>query len=141
MSDKPSEPGTPPDPANDASPGPSPGDQAIRAAIQNSIGERRAAPRVIVEEPCIVHYGPHVVSGVLRDVSAGGAMLRGVSGLIAGDSVALVVPRLGTRRFIVVVRAMTLLGAHLGLADQDEAGAWRRALSPLLGEAGEHPPA
>lgn len=135
MSDRDRDPGQPPAPANDVSADPRAEDAALRAALNHSLGERRASPRVIVEEPCIVQYGPHVVSGVLRDVSAGGAMLRGVSGLIQGDIVALTVPRLGTRRFLVVVRGITLLGAHLGLADEDEAAAWRIALNPLLGEA------
>lgn len=120
-------------PANDTSAPDRPdADAAVRAAIAEGLGDRRAAPRVLVEEPCRVLFGPHVLDGVLRDVSAGGAMLRGVPGLIAGDLVGLTVPRLGERRFVARVRGITLLGAHLALADEVEAAAWQAALGPLV---------
>lgn len=120
-------------PANDTGAPDRPGlDPSVRAAISEGLGDRRAAPRTQVEEPCRVLFGPHVLDGVLRDVSAGGAMLRGVPGLIAGDVVGLTIPRLGDRRFVARVRGITLLGAHLALADEVEAAAWQAALGPLV---------
>lgn len=107
-------------------------DPDLAAAIAAGLGDRRGSPRVIVQEPCFVQFGRHAHDAVLRDVSAGGAMLRGVPGLIAGDLVHLTVPRLGGRRFAARVRAVTLLGAHLALADEAEAEAWEAALSPIL---------
>lgn len=109
-----------------------PPDPRLAAAIAAGLGDRRESERVIVQEPCLVAFGRHAYDAVLRDVSAGGAMLQGVPGLIEGDLVHLTVPRLGDRRFAARVRGVTLLGSHLAMADEAEAEAWEAALAPLL---------
>jgi hypothetical protein len=133
MSENPRGPGPANVPANDAgAPEPAGVDPALRAAISEGLGDRRTGPRLRVEEPCHVLFGPHVLEGVLRNVAADGAMLHGVPGLLAGDTVGLTVPRLSERRFRARVRGVTLLGAHLAMADEAEAAAWQAALGPLV---------
>ncbi len=102
------------------------------AKIAAGLGDRRESTRVPVDEPCTAVVGTQIHHAELRDVSTGGAMLRGVPGLMAGDQLDLTLPRLGVRRFAMVVRAVSLLGAHLSLRFPDEdAAAWREEIAPV----------
>ena len=112
-------------------------DPAAEAKIAAGLGDRRGAARVPVDEPCTVVVGTQIHHAELRDVSAGGAMLRGVPGLAAGDVLDLTLPRLGVRRFVMIVRGVSLLGAHLALCHPEEDGAgWRDEIAPLEGPGG-----
>lgn len=105
------------------------------SAIAEAVGERRQAPRAIADSPCTVFAGRHVLDGVIRDVSAGGALLRGVPGLVAGDTVRLRLSHEPDLRIALRVRAMSLLGAHLAIEDETAAAAWRHAVRDLLPSA------
>ncbi|MBP0464951.1 PilZ domain-containing protein [Roseomonas sp. PWR1] len=107
-------------------------DPSVAAKISAGLGDRRSSARVPVDEPCTAVVGTQIHHAELRDVSEGGAMLRGVPGLTAGDPVDLTMPRLGVRRFAMTVRAVSLLGAHLSLRYPDEdAEGWRDEIAPL----------
>jgi hypothetical protein len=109
-------------------------DPSAVAKISAGLGDRRGSARVLVDEPCTAVVGSQIHHADLRDVSAGGAMLRGVPGLMAGDQLDLTLPRLGLRRFAMVVRAVSLLGAHLALRFPDEdSEAWRDEIAPVAG--------
>jgi hypothetical protein len=109
-------------------------DPIAAAKIAAGLGDRRESARVPVDEPCTAVVGTQIHHAELRDVSEGGAMLRGVPGLMAGDPVDLTLPRLGLRRFAMTVRAVSLLGSHLSLRYPDEdADAWRDEIAPLSG--------
>ncbi len=109
-------------------------DPGAVAKIAAGLGERRESARVPVDEPCTAVVGSQIHHAELRDVSDGGAMLRGVPGLMAGDQLDLTLPRLGVRRYAMVVRAVSLLGAHLSLRFPDEdSDAWREEIAPLAG--------
>ncbi len=115
-----------------AAPTGGPSVSAALSAIADAVGERRQAPRVNADLPCTVFAGPHVHDGVIRDVSAGGALLRGVPGLIAGDTVRLRLSAEPDQRIAVRVRAISLLGAHLAIEDDAASASWRQAVRDLL---------
>lgn len=94
-------------------------------------GERRQAPRFVVDHPCTVYTGRHVHDGHLRDVSEGGAMLRGVPGLLAGDLLLVKLMQRPDTPFRATVRGVSLLGAHIAIEDPAEAGTWRRLIFDL----------
>jgi hypothetical protein len=109
-------------------------DPAAVAKISSGLGDRRGSARVPVDEPCTAVVGSQIHHAELRDVSDGGAMLRGVPGLMAGDQLDLTLPRLGIRRFAMVVRGVSLLGAHLSLrSPEEDAEAWREEIAPVAG--------
>lgn len=96
-------------------------DPALAAAFAEGLGDRRQSPRFPAEIPCTVLTGRHVHDGVLRNVSAGGAMLRNVPGLVADDLVQLRLSQHPGFAFHARVRAISLIGAHLeveGAADR-----------------------
>lgn len=112
-------------------------DPTAAAKIAAGLGDRRGSARVPVDEPCTVVVGTQIHHAELRDVSVGGAMLRGVPGLVAGDVLDLTLPRLGVRRFAMTVRAVSLLGAHLSLRyPEEDAEGWRDEIAPLSGPGG-----
>lgn len=107
-------------------------DPGALAKIVAGLGDRRESTRVPVDEPCTAVVGTQIHQAELRDVSTGGAMLRGVPGLMAGDQLDLTLPRLGVRRFAMVVRAVSLLGAHLSLRyPEEDSVAWREEIAPV----------
>jgi hypothetical protein len=101
------------------------------ATILDGLGERREGPRTEVRLACSLTIGAHVHEGLLRDVSPGGAMIHGVRGLLVGDLVRLRVPALGDIGFVAEVRAISLLGVHLAMADGQERHAWAAAVEHL----------
>ncbi|MBR0659530.1 PilZ domain-containing protein [Neoroseomonas oryzicola] len=93
--------------------------------------DRRRTPRFVVDQPCTVFTGRHVWDGHLRDVSEGGAMLRGVPGLVAEDLLLVRLMRLPDVAFRARVRGVSLLGAHIAIEEPSEVEAWRRAIAEL----------
>jgi len=104
------------------------------ATILDGLGERRDGPRTEVRLTCSVAIGAHVHEGFLRDVSPGGAMIHGVRGLLVGDTVRLRVPTLSDAAFVAEVRAISLLGLHLAIAEGRERRGWAAAVAHLLPE-------
>nr|WP_248291318.1 PilZ domain-containing protein [Neoroseomonas marina] len=93
--------------------------------------DRRRTPRFLVDQPCTIFTGRHVWDGHLRDVSDGGAMLRGVPGLVADDQLLVRLMRRPEVAFRARVRGVSLLGAHIAIEEPSEAEAWRRAIAEL----------
>lgn len=89
------------------------------AMILDGLGERREGPRIEVQLPCAVYIGSHVHDGALRDVSAGGGMVHGVRGMLAGDTVRLRLAR---------IAGVGVLGLMLELRAADRGAEWRQAL-------------
>ncbi|BDG71397.1 PilZ domain-containing protein [Roseomonas fluvialis] len=106
------------------------------AVILEGLGERREGARVEVQLPCTVFIGSHVHDGTLRDISAGGAMVHGVRGLLAGDLVRLRLARLTDHIFIAEVRGVSLLGVHLAIRAGAEQSLWQEKIRDLLPDGG-----
>jgi hypothetical protein len=102
------------------------------AVILEGLGERREGARVEVQLPCTVFIGSHVHDGTLRDISAGGAMVHGVRGMLAGDAVRLRLARLTDHVFVAEVRGVSLLGVHLAIRAGDELALWHETVRDLL---------
>jgi len=81
---------------------------------------------------CTVHTGAHVHDATIRDVSAEGAMLRGVRGLLPDDLLRLRLSRLPGRPILALVRGVSLLGIHIEIAGPEERAAWQEALRDVL---------
>jgi hypothetical protein len=103
----------------------------IATAITEALGDRRRDARYIVDLGCSVYAGSQVVEGTLRDVSEGGAMLRGVAGLAVEDTLHIRLPHSPGRPFRVRVRGISLLGAHLAVDGAAELAAWSGAVRRL----------
>ncbi|CAH0211147.1 PilZ domain-containing protein [Roseomonas sp. CECT 9278] len=106
------------------------------AVILDGLGERREGPRIEVQLPCTVFIGSHVHDGMLRDVSAGGGMVHGVRGMLAGDQVRLRLARFADHMFQAQVRGVSLLGVHLAVRAGAEQARWREAIGDLLPDDG-----
>jgi PilZ domain len=102
------------------------------AVILDGLGERREGPRIEVQLPCTIFIGSHVHDGLLRDVSAGGGMVHGVRGMLAGDLVRVRLSRLTDHVFVAEVRAVSLLGIHLAVRAGTDQALWREAIRGLL---------
>lgn len=98
------------------------------ATIAAAVGERRSAPRFVVDLACTVFTGALVREGTLRDVSEGGALLRGVVGLAPEDIVHIRLPVHPGRPFRVRVQGVSLLGAHLAVEGEAEQALWQEAM-------------
>jgi hypothetical protein len=105
------------------------------AVILDGLGERREGPRLEVQLPCTVFIGSHVQDGMLRDVSAGGGMVHGMRGMLAGDLVRLRLARLTDHIFVAEVRGVSLLGVHLAIRAGTDLARWREAIQGLSPEA------
>lgn len=105
------------------------------SVILAGLGERREGPRIEVQEPCTVFIGSHVHDGTLRDVSVGGAMVHGVRGLLAGDTVRVRVARLADHNFTAEVRGVSLLGVHVAILGAGEQALWRETIRDFLPDA------
>ncbi|MBR0682530.1 PilZ domain-containing protein [Roseomonas eburnea] len=101
--------------------------------IAAALDERRDGPRFPLREDCLVAIGPHVQEAFVRDVSAGGAMLHGVRGVIAGDLVRIRLQRLPERPILARIRGISLIGVHLSIEGDQERAVWREALKDVLG--------
>jgi hypothetical protein len=98
------------------------------ATIAAVVGERRSAARFVVDLACTVFSGSLVREGTLRDVSEGGALLRGVVGLATDDIVHIRLPVNASRPFRVRVQGVSLLGAHLAIEGETEQALWQQAI-------------
>lgn len=108
-----------------------PADDPPAAAVGRQV-DRRRMPRTAVEIHCNVHTGAHVHSASIRDISAEGAMLRGVPGLLPGDVLQLRLSRLPGRAIVALVRGVSLLGIHIEIAGPAERAAWQEAVRDIL---------
>ena len=117
----------------EAEPEAPPGGTAPAGAIAAAFDERRDAPRFPLNENCTVFVGPHVYQASVRDVSAGGAMLHGVRGVIEGDLVRLRLLRLPDHPIEARVRGISLIGVHVAIEGPLDQAIWRQALKDVLG--------
>ncbi len=101
--------------------------------IAAALDERRDAPRFPLREDCMVLSGTHVQQATVRDVSASGAMLHGVRGVILGDLVRLRLARMPDQPILARVRGISLLGVHLSIEDGTDREIWQAALRDVLG--------
>lgn len=106
--------------------------QADAEAMPDAPRERRHAPRFVVDLDCTVYTARHVLEGQLRDISAGGAMLRHVPGLVAGDMLRIRIARLPDISFHARVRGVSLLGAHVQIEGPVDQELWEGTMSDLL---------
>jgi len=120
--------GNPSDRPEEAGPG-------AAGSIAAALDERRDGPRVPFNEDCAVLAGPHLIHATIRDVSAGGAMLHGMRGVLAGDLVRIRLQRLPNHPILARVRGISLIGSHLSIEGEAEQAVWRNALRDVL-EAG-----
>lgn len=114
----------------DAGSDPPPGDP-LDSAVGPQV-DRRRMPRATVEIHCTVHTGAHVHNATIRDISAEGAMLRGVPGLLQDDVLQLRLSRLPGRPIVALVRGVSLLGIHIEIAGPAERAAWHEAVRDVL---------
>lgn len=110
------------------------------AVIRAGLGERREGVRVEVHLPCTVFIGSHVHDAILRDVSAGGGMVHGVRGLLAGDLVRLRLSRFTDHVFVAEVRGVSLLGVHLAIRAGADLALWQDAIGRLLADGAAEGP-
>ena len=104
------------------------------SAVRTSITEadRRMAERFQVDGPCLLETGTGAAKqGRIVDVSAGGAQLRGMSGVARGASVVLVLPEQGGLRRRARVTALSPTGLHLEIDPGDAGAEWEAAIAAL----------
>lgn len=106
---------------------------ALDAGLSAALGERRRWPRIVVDLPCTVFTGRHVWDAMLRDVSDGGAMLRGVPGLVTDDLLLIRLVHLPDTPVHARVRGVSLIGTHIAIEEGPDIALWIEALRNLPG--------